>query len=447
MKIERGLRNRRAMLAALAISVLIAASSILGNDPVPTRAGMIAGCCIILWLTEVIPPFVPTIILLVAIPVLLGSHEEEFSLPAVLSWTAHPVVALFAGGFALGIAAQKHGIDVHVASIALRLAGGSKRRLISLILGTTALLSMWMSNVAAAAMMLAAVRPIVRDSRVDDSFRRALLLALALGANFGGMSTPIGTGPNGIAIAAVSEQRVITFSHWMAFATPLAVTMLLLGLVMLFARFKMKGTFGYSLPSTSLTRPAGALVLLFSACVLAWLTEPIHGLPAAVVALAAAAVLFATRLLGGEDLRNLDWSTLGLIAGGIALGKLIEQSGLLESTAAALSLETFPHALWMGALVLATALLSAVMSNTAAAAMLIPLALSLDHSASTAVLIAIGASFGIPFTISTPPNAMVYGEGGVSTADLAWIGFPLMLLGCAVIVLTGAPLLELLGIE
>jgi sodium-dependent dicarboxylate transporter 2/3/5 len=97
-------------------------------------------------------------------------------------------------------------------------------------------------------------------------------------------------------------------------------------------------------------------------------------------------------------------------------------------------------------LCLASALLSALMSNTATVTMLVPLASSLDPSPSTSILIAVAASLGVPFAISTPPNAMVYGEGGVKTSDLLVPGLLLMAAGCALVSLTGRSVLNLVGI-
>jgi sodium-dependent dicarboxylate transporter 2/3/5 len=121
----------------------------------------------------------------------------------------------------------------------------------------TAGLSMWMSNIAAAAMMLAALRPF-SAAESDEDFRRALLVALALGANLGGMATPIGTGPNAIAIAALSRESSITFIGWMAFAFPLTVVMLLVGFLLLAVRHRVFGRFDAPVWSrTSRSSPTG----------------------------------------------------------------------------------------------------------------------------------------------------------------------------------------------
>jgi sodium-dependent dicarboxylate transporter 2/3/5 len=136
-----------------------------------------------------------------------------------------------------------------------------------------------------------------------------------------------------------------------------------------------------------------------------------------------------------------------LIAGGIALGRLIERSGLVATLSSSMDWAAVPVAVRITGLVFASALFSALMSNTATAVMLIPLATSLIPASSTPVLVAIGASFGIPFVISTPPNAMVYGEGGVSAHDLLRVGLPLMVLGCLLVGLTGPGVLAALGLR
>lgn len=118
-----------------------------------------------------------------------------------MRWAADPVLALFFGGFALGAAASRHGIDVHIAEPALVLSRHRRRRLLALVIAATAALSMWISNIAAAALMLAALRPHLHHGERTQPFRGAMLLGVAMGANLGGMATPIRTGPNGIAIA------------------------------------------------------------------------------------------------------------------------------------------------------------------------------------------------------------------------------------------------------
>ena len=199
-------------------------------------------------------------------PLLLQSFGDEFRLASVLGWAADPVLALFLGGFTLSVAASRYGIDAHIARIAVKLSRGRRLALLVLIASATAMLSMWMSNIAAAAMMIAALHPLLAETPKDDPFRRALLIGIALGANFGGIATPIGTGPNAIAIAAVSRHQTITFIHWMAFALPLTVGMLMAGLALTGWRFRVRGAANLpELPQhQSQSRGASGVVVIFS---------------------------------------------------------------------------------------------------------------------------------------------------------------------------------------
>jgi len=186
-------------------------------------------------------------------------------------------------------------------------------------------------------------------------------------------------------------------------------------------------------------------LMIFFITILAWLTESLHGAPSGIIALLAVAVLFGSGLLNRHDLNSIDWSTLALIAGGIGLGNLLEKSGLVSAMAMAVPWREVSPFVRLLVLCLSSAMLAALMSNTGTAAMLIPLARSIDPSPSTAILIAISASMGIPFAISTPPNAMVFGEG-VKSSDLLIPGLILMLLGCLLVSLTGPAVLQLMGI-
>jgi sodium-dependent dicarboxylate transporter 2/3/5 len=437
----------RRFVASTLAPALVISSWLWMKDPVFARALAIAGICLVLWLTEVVPPYVPTLLLWAMTPLLLSGYGEQFHLTRVLGWSANPVLALFLGGFALSVAASRHGIDNLIARFAVRLSGGNRLGLVALVIAATATLSMWMSNIAAAAMMLVALHPLFVGTSRNNRFRRATLMGIAIGANFGGIATPIGTGPNAIAIAAVSNSVRVTFLHWMVFALPLAMGLMIAGGLLLKARFHLRGR--TELPPIAVKAPDSHgrfLMIVFFLTVAAWLTEPIHGTSSAIVALIATAVLFGSGLLHRADIARIDWSTLGLIAGGIGLGTLLDQAGLSKFAGAAVPWQAIPHIVRLFMLCFTAALLAALMSNTAAVTMLIPLAAGIDPAPSTAILIAIAASFGIPFVISTPPNAMIYGEGGITFSDLAVPGLILMILGCVLVSTTGPLVLNLVGI-
>jgi solute carrier family 13 (sodium-dependent dicarboxylate transporter), member 2/3/5 len=450
---------RRWLIVIFTITLTAIAASFAFDSAVLRLTTIIAAACLVLWLSEIVPPFVPTFLLWTLTPLLLGSFDKKFGLPNVLSWAIDPVLALFFGGFVLGIATERYGFDKRLANIALRSAGKSYAKFLLFVILLTACLSMWMSNIAAAALMIACLHPVLRDFEIDNKLRRVLLVGIALGADLGGISTPIGTGPNAIAIASISQTTHISFLDWMIFALPLSIGMLCVSFALIwFPIRQQQSEWSNKIEPMSeivlngenhrkLNAGEYGFLIVFAATVIFWLTEPLHGIPASVVSLGATSVLFLTRLLVKEDLRRVDWSTLLLIAGGITLGKLLEQSELVKIIAANIAWNDLNPTFALFLLCLTSATLSALMSNTATTVLLIPLAHALIPEPSTAILVAIAASFGIPFVISTPPNAMVFGEGGVQFKDLFLPGIIIMILGCLLISLTGRAVLNAVGIS
>jgi sodium-dependent dicarboxylate transporter 2/3/5 len=426
---------------------------LLLDSPLASRVVAIVSVCIALWLLDVVPPFVPTLLLWVLIPVFLSPLDSKYSLVNTLRWAADPVLALFFGGFALGAATGRQGLDKRLAAWAFSRSRASFALMLLTTIGMTAFMSMWISNIAAAALMFAALRPLLSQLETGDPARRTLLVGIALGANLGGIATPIGTGPNGIAMSFVAGQHHLTFVDWMVFALPLTVLLIGLGYVLLLGRARTSGGSAWKLNTDLIspdeTRLRGGqfgLIAVLGVSVVLWLSEPLHGIPAAVIALAAAASLFLFRLLRKEDIARLDWSTLLLIAGGITVGKLLEASQLISAATDRLSLAELHPTFALFLLCFTSALLSALMSNTATAVFLIPIASAFLPEPSTAILIAISASFGMPFVISTPPNAMAYGEGGLRQSDLFVPGLVIMLIGCAVVSVTGRAVLNFVGV-
>ncbi|GDY14610.1 transporter [Planctomycetota bacterium] len=423
------------LLGVVVASLAVLALSHLLPDPVQSRAAAVGGVALVLWLSEIVPPFVPTLLLLAVVPLALSGHGEAFQVAGLLKAAADPVVALFFGGFVLGIAASRHGVDTWIAERVVVTAHGRPGRLLALVMLATAGLSMWMSNIAAAALMLAALRPVTAGLPLRSTLRRGLLVGTAFAANLGGMATPIGTGPNLLAVKySVELGKPVSFVGWMGFAVPLALVLL-------------AGTWWYlhrrmterALPVTTGDAVLGAgawgVVAVFTAMVALWLAEPLTGIPAAVVALGGAGVLFLTGLANGrEDLAKVDWGTLVLVAGGIVLGHLLERSGLVRDLAASVDWGAFGRPVLLALLATAAALLSALMSNTATATLLIPIALAVIGDPAAVAVVALGCSLGCPFVISTPPNAMAAGEGGLSSTDLLWPGLLLLVIGIALVV-------------
>jgi sodium-dependent dicarboxylate transporter 2/3/5 len=450
--------NRAVRIAIVAV-LLIVIPQLFIESAIYSRIVSIAAVCLLLWISEIVPPFVPTLLLWTLVPLLLGSIDGRFSLSHVLSWAVDPVMALFFGGFVLGVATERNGLGQRLTQFALESSGNSFKKFLLFVILITAFLSMWMSNIAAAALVLACLHSVLARFEDDHVLRRVLLVGVAFGADFGGMATPIGTGPNAIAIASISATQPVSFLSWMAFAFPLTIGMLIVSYVFLLLRareregdWKKRGSQLRTVFEKSKDEESDAVphrigfLIIFAGTILLWLTEPLHGIPAAVIALGSAALIFLAGVLTKKDLTRIDWSTLLLIAGGITLGRLLEQSALIKTASANVPFADFHPMFGLFLLCLTSAMLAALMSNTATTVLLIPLAMTLVPAPSTAILIAVSASFGIPFVISTPPNAMVFGQGGVKFGDLFWPGIVLMVAGCFLVSLTGQAVLNFAGI-
>jgi sodium-dependent dicarboxylate transporter 2/3/5 len=404
------------------------------------KTALVCGVPLLLWLFELVPLFVPTLVLLALAPLALGTAEA--SMGGLLQTAADPVLLLFFSGFCLAQATHKNGLDDRVVRFAVGWSGGSYQRLIFASMLTAALLSMWMSNVAAASLLFGALGAGLGEG--EEKHRGRLLVGIAMGANIGGMITPLGSGPNGIALAEAAPFMRISFVHWMGFALPLAAC--LLGLAFLLVRGK--GVLTEAPPENveRTKRTSPLFVAIGLATIGAWLLEPLHGVSAPLVGCAGCTALFLFRVLDQRDLLAVDWSTLMLVAGGLMVGGLLESSGTIHSFVALAQLDQL-HPLGADLLlVFLAAALAGVMSNTAAAIVLIPIALSLQPSAATAVMIAMATSLGMPFVISTPPNAMAVGHGA-SSRDLLRVGLPVMLIGVLLVGLTGRWALGWLGVE
>jgi solute carrier family 13 (sodium-dependent dicarboxylate transporter), member 2/3/5 len=414
--------------------------------PIAARAGIIGVVCVVLWLTEWLPLWAPTLVLWISIPLFLSDGGAAYGPLETLRASADPVLLLFLCGFTISAAARRWRLDEWIVSRSVRLSGGRPRRLIVIAAAVTVGLAMWMSNVAAAALVFGAMQPVLKSKDVSPAFRRALLLAITLSADFAGIATPVGSGPNGIAMAAVERVHRIDFLEWMTFGVPVTVALVAIVVALALVRIRKMERMDVSFaPAGALSRGARILCTIVAITILLWMTEGIHRWPASAVAVGAMLAIVAFGLLRPSDVRQIDWTTLILIAGGIGLGRLLDRAGTIRHFADWIPLEAMPHVGSLFILCLISASLSSVMSNTGTATLLIPLAATIDASPSTAILIAVSASLGVPFVISTPPNAMAVANG-LHSRDLLVPGLLLLIGGCIAVALTGPWVLHAVGI-
>lgn len=341
------------------------------------------------------------------------------------------IIILFMGGFLLSAALSKHQIDRAIAAKVIRPFTKNPMMLMYGVLLISAFFSMWMSNTATAAMMIAILRPILKQLPLEDAYHRGLVLAVPFGANIGGIGTPIGTPPNAVAYAAINATvpGTISFLQWMMIGVPLALIMLVLVGQLLYRTHRPEAEL--KLPTIEGPKHiswCGKLTLsILISTVLLWLSGEWHGIGAGTVALLAAVALTALSVLDKHDVDSIDWNILILMWVGLAMGVGIEVSGLGALVASA-DLAGLP----VGVLGLSTAVvvlsivLSTFMSNTATANLLVPVVLALGltvpERAQLAVLCALGCSFAMAMPVSTPPNAIAFATGEVRASTLFKLG-------------------------
>lgn len=354
---------------------------------------------------------------------------------------ASPIIILFLGGFMLAAGAVKYNLDKNLTNILLKPFGEKPMFIVLGLMLVTATLSAFMSNTATTAMMMTVAIPIALQVSKEDKFRIMLALCIPIAANLGGMATPIGTPPNAIVLSALDSQGIsIAFGTWMAIATPLALVMLFVawGLMRVLyppqvERFKLE------LEGNFLTSPRAIMMyVVFGATVLLWVTEAQHGIPSSMVAFLPIAGLTVTSVLEQGDIRKLPWEVLWLVAGGIALGISMDNTGLAVWLVSSINWAVLPQLMLLLVFGLVALMLSNFLSNTVTATLLIPLAVSLSTSGIagegfslviSAVLIGMACNMAMLLPISTPPNAIAMSTGYIKTADMVKIGSIIGIIG------------------
>ena len=428
-------------LACLALSALVYA---IAPAPDALRIGLaifvlIGG----LWMTQALHLSV-TALLVPLLAVLAGLMDPR----TALSSFAHPIIFLFLGGFALAAALQRQGLDQVLAQGVLGLAAG--RRLVAAVLlfALTGLLSMWISNTATAAMMLPLALGLLRDE--DGPPERAfVLLGVAYSASIGGIGTLVGSPPNAIAAA----QAGIGFAEWLRIGVPLVLLLLPLMAGVLF--LVLRPHFGVETPQSPghstpqvFTRPQRITLVVFGVTAAGWIgAAPLGrllGIAAdvdSVIAVAAIVALVASGAIGWPDIeQRTQWGVLLLFGGGLALSEVMAISGASRFMAGALTsaLQGAPPVLILLGVVTFVVFLTELVSNTAAAALLVPIfvgvAVALDLPAPLlASAIAVSASCAFMLPVGTPPNAIVYATEQVPQATMMRCGLVLNLVCIAVI--------------
>jgi sodium-dependent dicarboxylate transporter 2/3/5 len=396
-----------------------------------------------LWITESLPLAATSLLIALLQP--LWGIQPNFADALVPFFS--PVVVLLLGGFLLAIAVDKHDLDERIGEALLKRLGTKPHWIVLGLMLGTALLSMWISNTAAAALMITIAIPVA--NRVEDpkgKLQKIMILAVAYAASIGGFMTLIGSPPNAMAAAflALSPANTpISFLGWSLFALPMALILIFVTWGVLFLRFRTKVKYippVKTVEKRSLTGKQKGTLVVFLLAVVLWLTEPFHPLSSSMVAVAVALVLFAVGLLKKDAVKKVDWNTLLLFGGGLSLGAALTVSGLADVITGGV-LTLVPILGYSGIIVLLAVnalVFSMVASNTASAAIFIPISISVAVNIGAnpvifAILIAIACSIDFMLPIGTPPNAIAYSTERVTMKDMITAGFALNILSLLVV--------------
>jgi len=423
-----------------------------------------------LWISEAIPAFAVSLLVIALEIVLLGFQDFNFSSGSkewkeyLQPWSS-PLIFLFLAGFIISAAATKVKLDVWLAKKVLFYVGGRPHNIVSGLIGITFVLSMFVSNTATSAMMMTILLPLLAHIKDSNKFQKAVLLSVVIGANLGGMVTIIGTPPNAIAVGILGDNAP-SFIQWMLLASvPAIVTVLILRYIILklypsnepFIDLKsIKDVDHFDDSTKQFTRvptipswKKNVTIIIFILTVFMWLTGPLHHIPTTVVSFIPIIGLTLFGILDADDICKIRWDVIILIIGGLSLGFAVSKNGLDMWFATLVSTDGISMLWLMFIFSYLVVVISNFMSNTAATNIMLPIVIAIamtisqESSHLAVIAVALSASFAMSLPVSTPPNAIIYSSKKVESKDFLILGIITAVIG-PIIVVGWLSLVELL---
>ena len=456
-----------ALVTVIVWNLPIDSFGIDGLTVVQQRIIAIFVMAVMLWLTEAIPAWATSVVIIFvllffasdsAFKIMQGSEAEMGQLldyQGVMACFADPTIILFLGGFVLAIAATKSGLDAKMARLLIAPFGKRSENVLLGFMLITGIFSMFISNTATAAMMLTFLTPVFKALPPDGKGRVALTMAIPIGANLGGMGTPIGTPPNAFAYKVLNDPQGLNmgigFGDWMLIMAPMVILMLIVAWFILLKMFPFsQKTIEIKIESHVKSNWRTAVVAAtFLLTIILWVFGKQLGVNANTVAMLPIAVFAFTGVITANDLKDIDWSVIWMVAGGFALGLAMNGTGLAEVAVKSIPFGEFNPLVIMVISGLVCFALSNFISNTATAALLIPILsvvcagmgdklAEIGGTSTILIGVAVAASCAMSLPISTPPNAIAYSTGLIQQTDMvkagASIGVISILIGYSVLV-------------
>ena len=436
---------KRSVIIAIALAVGFLLYGLLPYEE-PTNKGLaLLAFVAILWLTEAIHITV-TALLVPVLAILLGLESTKSALQAF----ANPTIFLFFGGFAIATALSVQKLDKYIAHKVIAIARGNFLLAVFFLFLATALLSMGISNTATAAMIIPLAMGLLKniDYESNKGTYAFVILGVAYSASIGGMGTLVGSPPNAI----VASQLNITFSEWLRYGMPTVLGLMPLMIGTLYVVFRPK--LNIKITSTEgvvdkLNGKQYLTILIFLITALCWIfsdlinetltsfigIEKIKDFDAVVAMIAAVFVCFFGVAEWKQIQENTDWGVLMLFGGGLSLSVILTQSGASKALVDSVQFLIADSNYFVIGLMVAAFIifLTEFTSNTASAALLVPIFISVAENLGVnplglSLIIGIGASCAFMLPVATPPNAIAYGTGKVSQRDMIKAGFVLNIL-------------------
>lgn len=391
-----------------------------------------------LWITEAVPLHATAILVAFLLTAVAGLNSRD-----VFAQYFDPVIVLLLGGFVIAVAMSKHDLDKYVAHSIISRAK-SPRMVVLALIATSTFLSMWISNSATAAIIMPLALVILGRNRIKhgSNFGKASVLAVAYGATIGGVGTIIGSTPNVIAAKFLADSGVaFGFYEWFYRGFPFMIIMMLFGWLALVSLYKPEKRNIITIKRRmNFTGEQKKVMLIFLATIALWITESVHGIQNSVVALVPVILFYFTGLLDTDDFLKVDWPTLILVGGGLALGMGIHASSLDSYFASLVSAVSGGQGIVSLFLILGIfgVMLTAFVSNTTAGAVYLPIVVALASSfgagvTNTVVVAALGVSLDFIFPFGTPPTAIAYATKYVRMKDIAKAGIAISVAGVLIL--------------
>ncbi|MCS6767678.1 MAG: DASS family sodium-coupled anion symporter [Candidatus Nitrosocaldus sp.] len=421
----------------------------------------IASWMIVWWVTEAISVYATALLPLALLPMM-----GIMPLTDVASEYMHPIVVLLLGMFLIAISIEKSGLHRRIALMLISVFGYSPRRIVWGFMIATALLSMVVLSTTAVLVMLPIAQVITNVMRSSQTvvlgrdFTVALMLGIAYASSIGSVATLVGAPPNLIFAGTVMKTfgYSVSFAEWSMLGAPLSFTMLAIAGLMLTRGLNVQGSYDTIRDVLRMEGGAGwsrsqIIVLLVLVIVLALMFTSPYWLPESsmitnsVIAIAGGISLFVIphgrreRILDWAEVEKMPFGILFLLGGGLALSLSFINSGLAMWLAEVLSfIGILPYELVMMLLVALIMSVSNIKSNTATAAVFIPVVTNmvlLNAWPPLPILFAVTVASSLAFLLpmGTPPNALVYERGRVSIGEMFRKGIVLNAIAIGLIVL------------